>query len=787
MTARSLLRPLRRIVERDPPAALIAGRVADLARHRLEWPAGVQRGTRRRAVEAEVAIILEGDADGDVLDGLIEFDPASEAFLSIALRTSGGADASAIAHPFGGATGRAAASLQSGRIVANWFRHRRDERALPAVHRDLGAFLAPSDLLRRAPLAGDDGLPLQFVHAGGSGVVTISGSLAWRGARLTRGRVAAGEIDLDTAALAVGASAELAWSARLEGSWDLVLFAAAEGRITARLAASDLERSRGAVGAEAGIALEGPAAAVRALIEVLEAPLEPLLRSIERAGARAPTLRALFRAETAEELERLLASERATAAIREWLERIHVDVDLRRRLRELLVDLVDEAAGETVDALAERIDPAIAAVRDAVREHRARMRAAKGRAEEAVRVAVALELARTAARLRRGEVALEVTLDPARHRKAFRALTRGDWSKVLRLAREDGSIEVGGSLRSRGSLEIESSLSILILRKSVGVGSRREQSWQSELEADGTLTISTRGALEVWSRSWRSLSSIGLFLDARAVESLAPFGTGAGRRSRRPAAAPATLRLEWTIESRPTVPALRALEARLRRARLLGTGASLVEALPLETGRHSNRPFGELEISVLSSLGAGEIRLVAAAPPETASQEFARALLEEVPMPREIAAAESRGLPIFAWSDVLAKVGAAAINEKRSAVVFSDEDGRQVRVRRSLLPPITLLARLVLLFGELCAGLRELDAAEGKDHEAIARRFRANQQRALRRASAVLTATTLARADLGFALFRTLRRLAGDPPAEIIVLRRDDGRRFVLPAEGQEG
>ena len=299
-------------------------------------------------------------------------------------------------------------------------------------------------------------------------------------------------------------------------------------------------------------------------------------------------------------------------------------------------------------------------------------------------------------------------------------------------------------------------------------------SWSFEVGAFGDVTIATRGTLEVWSKSWRSLRTLRVLADSRVTGTIA--GGVESERSR--------LSVEWAIDMRPTILQLEGWEHRLARAGLLTSGATIVGDLALVGETHRQRPFGEILLTARFAAGADAVRSFAGRSSDAVRQIFARILAEEYADSPPLRVRDASGLPIFAWPEVLTLARKGEIGRGSSPLLIRGRSGREATIHPGHAPVIAFASRLVLSFGELHGDFRSL-ARRGtslEDPAAIAAAISATERRMLRRIRGIAASALLRRDDLGFALFRALLQLwtaEEERKVSVVALRRADQRRFV--------
>ncbi|MFN2239857.1 MAG: hypothetical protein ABR524_10740, partial [Thermoanaerobaculia bacterium] len=436
---RSLDQLLQELIRREPVAALLAGKVGDLAGQRYEWEVSeeLRLGTtsHQLVLPTGATLFIEIDGEGALFDGSFTFDADLEVFLIIGMTATIDGRVG-IPAPFDAPSGRAAFAAGADVVFTNGFLHAREETFREALERDLADLIVPGELGERRPRIASTGDPSHYVHLGGSGVITLSGSLRWRSVLLETGTVSADDLKLDSALLEASAGADLSWRGSLEGTFDLIVFSAGEGRLEARLSKSRVSQRRNSFNADAAIAVAGSEAVAEAVLEPLFGPAEDLVRHLERDLLAITDLRAFFRNEAEEELESLLEDARVVENVRRWLAKVGIDIDLRRRLRALLADAIGIAAARAIDKIEVSSAPAVDAVRELLKEYRQAIRRLESELRDAARVEIGLALSRTSTTRLKSTDVLIARFD-ARRSDLLTPLLHGDWGSALALARND--------------------------------------------------------------------------------------------------------------------------------------------------------------------------------------------------------------------------------------------------------------------------------------------------------------------------------------------------------------
>ncbi|HEU5162472.1 MAG TPA: hypothetical protein VFV54_04960, partial [Thermoanaerobaculia bacterium] len=529
--------------------------------------------------------------------------------------------------------------------------------------------------------------------------------------------------------------------------------------------------------ATASLGLDGAELVARAALERISGDAAAILASIEENPERWTDLRALFHAAAEERVDRFLADEPALVQVEAWLRSIATRVELRRRLRRIAADLLGEVAASTLDRIEEEIAPAAEVVRALIHPlHRilSRLRAAiDGAARSRIEIELALSRNRSAA----SEVAFAFEIDPVAAEAPFLEMLRGDFALAFRLA-ETGSADVrlvGGTFARSGTLEIESSLTIAAFGGELGTSSLLTQEWDAEVSATGEVLIGVRTSLESERRRWKALRA------ARVLVESAFFATVDDTERLEGRDGEDLLTLESEIEMEPTEEELHDLERRLVALGALERHTSMARDLIVDRKRLSRHPFGRLEAVSVLRLGWSDLLAVAATSPDRARATFARHLLRWAPPPAIPATVSRDGLPLFAWPSVL-QWAADEWPYSSRAIRFHDRAADQ----HADVPPghparaLHLYARTVLFFGRALLHLRSMKAPapESPNVEQMTLLLRREHRSLLRELGLVVGFVDSAIGEVLFSTF--LELLPPDHQAETyVVIRRDDGRRFV--------
>jgi hypothetical protein len=356
-------------------------------------------------------------------------------------------------------------------------------------------------------------------------------------------------------------------------------------------------------------------------------------------------------------------------------------------------------------------------------------------------------------------------------------MLRGDFALAFRLA-ETGSAAVrlvGGTFARSGTLEIESSLTIAAFGAELGASSLLTQEWDAEVSATGEVLIGVRTSLESERRRWKALRAARVLVESAFLATV-DAGERLGGR-----AGEDLLTLETEIELEPSEEELHDLERRLVALGALDGHTSMSRDLIVERKRLSRYPFGRIEAVSVLRLGWNDLQAIAATAPERARTTFARHLLRWAPPPAIPAIVSRDGLPLFAWPSVLQwaadewPYSARAIRfHDRAADLHADvPPGHPARA-------LHLYARTVLFFGRALLQLRAMDVPTGDfaNVDQMTQLLRREHRTLLRELGLVVGFVDSA---IGEVLFTTLLELLPpDHQAETyVVVRRDDGRRFV--------
>jgi hypothetical protein len=752
--------------------AVLLGSVGQARGHRFEWPLEISGGGELSAGSIEVGATLtasiEVDADDNLHDGLIRMEEPAKHFLGIGIEGTVGATAGVPAMPIAaGVRAKGAFSASSSIAVHNYSA---EDQSAPFITA-LGAALAAW----RLPLAG---VPARgrFIHVGGTGSIAISGSIAWGKTLTTTGNVTVDELDLDAAPLTAEAklSASIGFEAALDGDFDVVILEAGAGRVRIRLARSATSKRQASFTAGVGVSVKGVDRAALAALSQLTAPLDPLIAILDENAEKYSDLRALFREELESEVDRLLGKQEVIAQIESWLEEIGADVSLTAKLKELIVNAIDEKAGRFIDELQRGIDPAVKQIQELIRRYQKALARLRKAVQTAAQVRIGIELARTRKAVEQSDVALELEFDPQAHPQVWRRLIHGDYTEALRLAKEgrEGVELIGGSLHREGTLSIDSSLGITAFGFGAGAGSVLAQEWTFDVSAAGDITIGASGSVKAWSKSWRTTRSITFLADTRVLGAIGSAGQLVDP------ALDERINVEMSAELRPPVDGLREWEGAMIELGVLAAKTSMEKDLRLAAEAHTNHPFGTLVLSAALPLDGEQLRALAGASTRQAGEVFARELARYYADERPSNMKDEDGAPIFNWPSVRAWQKSPLYH---TTLQFAAPSGKKVQVRSDLLRLLALPAALVAHFESMHARLHRLSASplSGLPAEEALEAIRREQRQLLADVRSILTATPLGREQLGRAFFSTIAKLAGGSDPFVVVLRAKDKKRFV--------
>lgn len=757
----------------EPLLALCWGEAADMHGQRIPAQVAVSADAARHVrAEAFIAAVVEGNATGEIHEGLIRFDAKELAALVVRLEGGIGVrgrlerERERASHA---ATLEPAASVD----IENVSIVPRGAPALGAVGAALDGFVFPwqiPSLFRESK----GGSPLQgrIVRMGGTRSISIGGRFRW-----ARALLALATDDADPVSLGGGVAAGARFTAKLEGDFQIVVEPRGERRVAVSVSRRRISDRRFHASATAYLGLEGSERVARLVLERLAGDAARVLASIEEHPERWTDLRALFHAAAEERLDRALASSPVAAEIEEWLRSVATRVDLRRRLRRLAAEVLGEAAAEAIDAIENEIAPAIEVVRALVIPLHRGLSRIRGAIDAAARSRLEIELALSRNRSETTEVAFSFDLDPVAAEPLYLEMLRGEFALAFRLA-EAGSDEVrleGGSSSRSGTLEIESSLTIVAFGAQAGTSTLLSQEWDTEIAATGDVLIGVRSSLQEERKRWRSVRAARVLVESALLARLDERERLAGPDG------DDLMTIESEIEFEPSDEELREFERRMISLGALDAPTSMHRDLLVERKRLGRHPFGKLEAVAVLRLSWQNVQALAAADTPAARATFARHLYRWAPPPAIPGKLSNDGLPLFAWPSVLQWAGDPWPDSSR-AIRFHDSaatlhaDVPAGHPSRALF----LYARTVLFFERALLQLRTMAAAppDALEVEQLSRRLRREHRSLLRELGVVVGFVDSA---IGEVLFRTLLDLLPpDHQAETyLVVRREDGRRFV--------
>jgi hypothetical protein len=764
---------LRELLQNAAPLLALAWGDA-LEMHGKRVPAQVTlSGTIAPALSAGgfVEATVEGDASGELRDGMVRWDP--KALAAIAVRLEGGVDVRAQMRDDAG-RGTHAASLQPAASMAleNILLVPRATPAIGAVTTAVDGFVLPWDIPARFRASGGAAaLAGRIVGIGGARSISIGGRFRWARALLSLPGDAA------PVSIGVGVTAAARFSARVEGDFQIVIEARDERRVAVSVSRRRTTDSRVVASATAFLGLDRADAMARRAIEHLSGDAGRILASIEEDSERWSDLRALFHAAAEEKIDRILEDAELTSQIEAWLRAVSIDVDLRRRVRRVTAELLGEAAATAIDRIESAAGPAVDAIVGLIPPLRRALATLRGALDAAARTRIEIGLARSTSRSDAREIAFTFVLDPVASESLFLDMLRGEFTLAFRLAETgvgDVQLEQGGYGRS-GTLEVESSLTIAALGREIGTRTVLTQEWDAEVAATGEVLIGVRTEIESEKRRWRSFRAARVLIES----SLLAETDDAGRLVRRDGNDLMTVESE--IEFDPSEEELREFEHRMIELGAIAARTSMTRDLMLERKRLARRPYGRLEAVAVLQLSWEDLDAIASVEPGRARATFANHLFRWAPPPSIPGILGEGGLPLFAWPSVLrwAEEGwpdATQMTRFHDAAANRHADVPAGHPARALY----LYARTVQFFDRALGHLRAMRAvpADALDLERTARFLRREHRTLVRELSLVVGFVDSA---IGEVLFSTMLDLL--PPASRadahLVVRREDGRRFV--------
>jgi hypothetical protein len=751
--------------------AMAWGTAADLHGKKIPAQLSISGGLARHVrAGGFAAAVVEGNSRGELHEGLIRFD--AKTLAAVSARLEAGVDLRGHLERDRDDISRAVTIRPGAAVeVETITLSDRATPALEAVTAAVEGFIFPWQipaLFRqsggRSPMGG------RIVRIGGTRSISIAGRFRWGRAIFALG---AEDDPISLGGGAVGAR----FSAKLEGDFQIVIEPRGDDRVTVSVSRRRSSDQRVRASATASVGFDGAERVARAALERLAGDAAQILGSIEQHPERWTDLRALFHAAAEERADRVLARSAVTAQIEEWLRSVSIRVELRRRLRRIAAELLGEAAAVAIDALEERIEPAIDVVRSLILPLHRALSKIRTAIDAAARSRIEVELALSRNRSAANEVAFAFEVDPVAAESPFLDMLRGDFAIAFRLAETDSEDVrlVGGTFVQSGSLEIESSLTIAAFGLEIGNSTLLRQEWDAEVAATGDVLIGVRTSLESERRRWRSLRAARVLVESAFLAELDARERLIHRDG------DDLLTLESEIEFEPSEEELRELERRLISLGALSGPTSMLRDLVLEGKRIARRPFGRLETVAVLRLSWEDLRSVALLDLDLSRSTFAHHLFRWAPPPAIPARLSAGGLPLFAWPSVL-DWAAEGWPDSSRAIRFHDPGA----VHHVDVPPghparaLYLYARTVLFFGRAILQLRAMatPANDPAGLEQMSRRLRHEHRTLVRELGLVVGFVDSAIGEVLLSTFLDL--LPPENQAEaFVVVRREDGKRFV--------
>lgn len=759
----------------------------------LSYPLSAQQGAAGAGWsvegEASLAASLEGDADGDLLDRMITFDPAREVFLRVGAEGTVRGGGQAAGNVAAGAGAKGAFSAGASIAIDNFFRHRTGQGALTALAADLPMFKLPAQIgagsdLRSEPLPGGLRLPGQYVRLNGTGKLQVGGSLSWSRTALSTARVNDDSLDVDSQLLIhTGVSAEASFSYSLEGTFDILVHASPDSanRVRVKLSKSRASSTELGFKLEAGVGIEGLDRLGKDLLDGFLPKLDALIARLDQGAQQFGDLRALFDAKVDGQIDALLAKQKVTTQIQAFLTAIGSDVDLRQKLKEVLVEAVDSNLGPLVDNIQNQVTaPLVNGVKELIRRYRQTIERINGALQKAAQVKIALSFGRTRRAVEASAVAFEVDVDPQQNRDVYRRLLAGDFTALS----APGVTVHGGALEESGSLTIRDSLSFTAFGFAFNQATLLAQEWTSRISATGEVTIGVAGSLTASTSLLRRERTARFLADAQVLAVLLDNGTLSGTSFRN------TAQLQLITDFEPRNEGqMAAHQALLQRLGALRVPADMVKELVFAP-RSATRKFGTLSSSAVLDLDRADLDALLGADDTEVQTEMIKGLADFFAQAGHpwLRVTDSRGVPFLLWSRVQDLLGGVTGSGPAGSLEFQADDGQtsfeiSIGQRPLLQLDLELLRSFRQVFRRL-RQIRDLGPIPVESREQLLARIRQIQRELLQSARRLIAPPAqVDRHQIAQALFRTLARLiarqGGTPDPYVTILRDEDDKIFI--------
>jgi hypothetical protein len=760
----------------------------------LSYPLSAQQGAAGAGWsvegEASLAASLEGDADGDLLDRMITFDPAREVFLRVGAEGKVKGSGQAAGNVAAGVGAKGAFSAGASVAIDNFFRHRTGQGALTALAADLPMFKLPAQIgagsdLRSEPLPGGLRLPGQYVRLNGTGNLQVGGSLSWSRTALSTARVNDDSLDVDSQLLIhTGVSAEASFSYSLEGTFDILVHASPDSanRVRVKLSKSRASSSELGFKFEVGVGIEGLDGLGKDLLAGFLPKLDALIARLDQGAQQFADLRALLDAKVDGQINALLGRQRVTQQIQAFLTTIGADVDLRQKLKEVLVEAVDSTLGPLVDNIQNQVTPPLVnGVKELIRRYRRTIERINSALQKAAQVKIALSFGRTRRAVEASAVAFEVDVDPQQNRDVYRRLLEGDFTALS----ASGVIVIGGSLRESGSLTISDSLSFTAFGFSFNQATILKQEWTAQVSATGEVTIGVSSSLTASTALLRRERTARFLADAHVLAMLLDNGTLSGTSFRN------TAHLELTTDFQPRNENQMAQHQALlqRLGALPATAPDLVKELVFAP-QSATKKYGTLTSSAVLDLDRADLDALLDADDTEAQTEMIKGLADFFAQAGHpwLRIVDSRGVPFLLWSEVQGLLGGVTGSGGGGSLEFQADDGQtSFDISIAQRPLLQLDLELLRSFRQVFRGLRQirdLGPVPGETREQLLQRVRQRHREMLQSVRRLIAPPALFdRHQIAQALFRTFARLialhGGTADPYVTILRDEDDKIFV--------
>lgn len=772
---------------------LLLGNVADLPAAGLALPLKVSVAPAGGGwgIKADASLIgkLVPDGDGTLLEGALTFEAGRDTYVEWAVN---GALTGAVSGGIKtGTVGANGAFNGSGEILfSNFFLHDPTETALGALSGDVGRIKLPGQIERAEDLLpaakrGDRELPQQVVRVRAAGMVAIGGSLNISTSYLGSFSVTSKALTLDRVIpVQAKLTAEASFSYALDGVYDLLVQRSPDrpAMVRVRLAKSQTKSLQAGVKIGVNASIKGLDGVAKALLDRFVPQLDALAARLDETQQQFPELRALFESRTQAEVDKLLAKQETTKAIEAWLRQVvNKDLDLKAKLKQLLVDAAVKNAGDALD----KIDTKIAAAREAIVALVGKYQAARAKLDKAVQrladAKLSLTFERRRERLAKKDVLIEIDVDPSSARDLYRQALAGDLAPLLLAARTRSDVVLhNGELFESGHASVQTDFSFNAFGFGTSTGSILAQDWETHVSASGELTISVKSSYEAYTKHWGARHSLALLIDSKVLGILGQSGTVEAVQL----GTSASLTLRDDVKARTKDVA--ELEERLRSVGVRITKGTLFSSLQLPPTLTSD---AKIASEALIMLDTAALRALTDAPTDATRRVMAEALLTAFQPEPPVNVRDDNGLPVFIWPQALGWPEDDRNNRLETKWVGHaiESAGKRITLDKFAVIRIAYFAIVTELFLDFLAQLRDLrnNSVASGTPEAIEGRIIEAHRIASRKLSRAVAIPGGGRDHLNQAVFHAVNQLTraaiGEGPVAAITTPDD---RLVVVGDG---